>query len=395
MKWLKKIMPITLIVILCLFTTWFIIKKFYLVDMVHSRIEKSIEENIENDFQFTFDDFEINWFSHSAKLNGINLFILDKTDTVGYFRGNIALHIRGWRNIFFDETKIIENIVLTKADIYYAADHPLTMKNDNDNKDKKVEISNVSASGKLNLSKKSEEQIGQLTSHFDLSVNLNYDSAYEFSPGKILNQVSNFEVTKFHYYLPDGFYQVKINEIAFTHFDDISLKDIIINPVDSRKTFAIRKKVATDYICVAIDSIYLSDFDSHINEKFYADKIDLFQPSIDVFKDKNYPEDLEYTAILVDLLQELKTPVHVKTLAFHSMYIKYTELANQAKLAGNLFFSNANSKILNITNVPDSLKISKNMFIEANAKFYGKGKLETTINYNLLSSSGKFDVQGS
>ena len=395
MKYSKRVLLPILILLICLTISWVIIKKYYLTDMVHARIEKSIDEHIENDFQFTFDDFKINLISGKAKLNGVNLLLFNQADTVGYFKGDILIEVKSWRNIIFDDEKLIRNIVLKKAALYYAKDYPLIIKNKNGKDNQQVEISNVSATGKLHLADKHTEQSGQLTTNFDINTALNYNSKHEFSVDKIIKQVTTFEISKFHYYLPDGFHQLIITEIAFTKFDDITLKQVIINPIDSKKAFALKKKVATSFVSASIDSIQLRDFDRQIDKHIFIDEIQLFQPNIDVFKDKNYPDNQEYMAILVDLLQELETPVYVRTMELNSMFIKYTELANEAKEAGALFFSEANATISNITNVKDSLQLSGNMLIEAEAKFYGKGILKTSMHYDMLSSSGQFGVKGS
>lgn len=395
MKYLKRAMLFILILLICLTISWAIIKKYYLTDMVHARIEKSIGEQIENDFQFTFDDFKINLISGKAKLNGVNLLLFNQVDTVGYFKGDILIEVKSWRNIIFDDEKLIRNIVLKEAEFYYAKDYPLITKNKNGKDNQQVEISNVSVTGKLHLADKHTEQSGQLTTNFDLNTALNYNSKHEFSVDKIIKQVTTFEVSKFHYYLPDGFHQLTITEIAFTKFDNIALTQVTINPIDSKKTFSLKKKIASDFVSASIDSIQLIGFDRQIDEHIFIDQIELFQPNIDVFKDKNYPENKEYKAIMVDLLREFKTPVYIRTVEFNSMFIKYTEFVNQAKEAGALFFSEANATISNITNVKDSLLLSRNMLIEAEAKFYGKGILKTSMRYDMLSSSGQFGVKGS
>lgn len=395
MKYLKRAMLFILILLICLITSWVIIKKYYLTDMVHARIEKSIGEYIKNNFQFAFNDFQINLISGKAKLNAVKLLLFNQTDTVGYFKGDILIEVKSWRNIIFDDEKFIRNIVLKEAAIYYAKDYSLIMKSKNGKDNQQVEISNVSAIGKLHLADKHTEQKGQLTTNFNISAALNYNSKHKLSVDKSIKQISFFEVSKFHYYLLDGFYELKITEVAFTKFDDIALKQVAINPIDSKKTFALKKKIATNFISVTIDSIQLLDFNTQLDEHVFIDEIQLFQPNIDVFKDKNYPNNQNYKAVLVDLLQELEIPVYVRTIALNNMFIKYTELANEAKEAGALFFSEANATISNITNIKDSLLLSGNMLIEAEAKFYGAGKLKTSMRYDLLSSTGQFSVKGS
>lgn len=395
MKYLKRVLLITLIVVFSIVATWIIFKKYYLDDMVQDRIEQSIAAHIENDFHFSFDDININLISSNVKFRGINLLLFSQTDTIGHFKGDILIHLKGWRNIIFDNQKIITDLVLEKTDIYYAKDYPLTIKNKVGTNDQEVVITNINVTGNLHFAEFHNKQNGKLTTNFDFASALNFKSNNDFNLGNLIKQVKRFEVTQLQYYMPDGFYQVKITEIEFDRLNDLQMKQIVINPIDSKKTFAEKKKVATDFISVCIDSIQLMDFEKQLNEQIYIDKIQVFQPNFDVYKDKNFPENTEYKAILIDLFGDLKTPIHIKTMELNNMFIKYTELANQAKEAGELYFSDANATISNITNVKDSLQLSHNILITAEAKFYGVGMLKTTMRYKVLSKSGQFDIRGS
>lgn len=392
MKHLKIFLLIISISLFSFIIFWFIIKKYYLIDIVHTRIEKNIGEHIENDFQFTFDNFSINWISNTAEFSGFNLLWFNEKDTVGYIKGNLLISIEGWRNIIFDKQKLISTIALKETELYYAKDYPLIMKKYNN---QEVEISSLSVTGKIHLANKHKEQTGQLTTNFDFDVAINYKSNNEFNIDHFINQITAFEASELHYYFPDGYYQLIIKKVAFTEFDDITLNHVIINPIDSKQIFASKKKVATDYISVAIDSIQLTDCDSQVDERIFIGQIQMYQPSFDVFKDKNYPEDQKYKAILVDLLRDLEIPVYVRNMNLNNMFIKYTELADQAVEPGDLFFNDANASISNITNVEDSLELSSNIHIEAEAKFYGVGILKTTISYKVFSNSGQYAINGS
>ena len=386
---------LSLILLACIISSWFIFKKYYLNDMVHAGIEEQISEQIENDFHFTMDNVSINLLSSRAQLTGINLLLLNQSDTVGYFKGDIQIDVRGWRNLIFDTQKQIKNIDLKETDIYYAADHPLIMKNKDENGEQEVKINNVSAIGKVLFANKHKEQSGQLSTRFDVAAAPNFNSSKEYSVDYLINKINDFQVSQFHYYMPDGFYQLMISDISFSNFDDIALNGVIINSIYSRKTFAEKKELATDNISVSIDSIQLIDFDRRLDEHVFIDQIKINQPSIDVYKDNNYPPNMDFTPVLVDLLKEIETPVYVRTAEINSMFIKYTELAEGAEEPGYLFFSEAEAGISNITNVKDSLQYSRNMLIDAQAKFYGAGKLNASFKYDLLSSTGEFGVKGS
>jgi hypothetical protein len=395
MKHLKRSLLLIIILLICILASWFIVKKYYLLDIVIAGLEKQIKEQIKNEFIINIDNIDINFATSKVQIIGFNLWLLNQSDTVGYFKGNIQIDLNGWRNLLFDKQKQIKNLVLQEAELYFAADYPLILKSKNENTVRKVAISNASAKGKLLFEKKHKNQNGQLSTKFDINTTLNFNSSEKISIEQLIKQVTNFKLSQIHYYFQDGFYQMKLSEITFFKFNDIMLKEAIINPIYSRKVYAQKKKVATDFINISIDSIQLNDFDSRINEQLFIDKIHVHQPKIDLFKNKNFPDNQEFQAIFVDLLQELKIPLHIRIVEINNMYIKYAELENGAKQAGQLFFSETNAKITNITNVKDSLLISDKMRIEAQAKLYGAGILKTSIYYNLLSNTGQFGVKGS
>lgn len=384
-----------LVLTVSIIAAWLIFKKYYLLEMVHTKIEQSIDENIENEFQFTLDDLSVNFFTSGVQFNGLKFHLLNKTDTVGYFKGDILVDVKGWRNLLFDNKKKINDIALRNSQMYYSGDYPLVINEKEGSGDQQFEIANTSAAGNLRFADKHKHQEGQLVVDFEFNIALDYNNENELNTNDLINQITGFQLSNLHYYLPDGFYQLKIAEASFDEFEDIMVKQITVNPIYTRKQFALKKKVATDYIAASIDSVRLLAFDSRVNERVYIDQINISGPSIDVYKDKNPPDDEEYTAILVDLLKELKTPVYIRTVDVNEMFIKYTELAEDAAEPGELFFSRAKANIKNITNVEDSVRESGSMEIEAQAEFYGEGTLNASFNYELLSEPGRFNIKGS
>lgn len=389
-----KFVLLLLLILLFLFSSWLLFKKYYLFDLVHERIGASISKQVENEILFTFEDIEAHLLSSRAQLKGINLCWFNQTDTVGYFRGDIAVNAAGWINLLFSKSKRINSIALYKADLYYSADHPLIIKSKDGNNGPSLEIANISARGKLLFADNHNVESGQLATNFDIAAAPNYNTKNEFSADQFLKTITNFKVAQLHYYLPDGFYQLMVDDVAFISFSNIVMRQVALNPIHSKKVFAKKKKVATDFIDISVDSIQLIDFDTRVSEGVFIDHVRLYQPIIDVFRDKNFPDNQAYTAILVDLLQELNIPVHLRAADLNEMFIKYSELADGASEAGELFFSDAYARISNITNIEDSLKVSDQMLIEANAMFYDIGKLSTTIKYDLLSNSGQYSVKG-
>lgn len=395
MKYLKIGLLLMFLLTVGVISAWLIFKKYYLLEMGRAKIEQSIDENIDNEFQFTLDDLSVNLFASKVRLVGFNLLLLNQADTVGYFKGDIIIDVKGWGNLLFNNQKQISYIVLENSKLYYSADYPLIINKKAADKKREILISNVSAGGELLFANRHKVQKGRLNTGFNLMAALNYNSGDEFKVEKLAERIRGFQLSGFHYYLPDGFYQLKIGEASFDEFKDISVKEITVNPIYTKSQFVLKKKVATDYISASVDSVRLLSFDSRINERVYIDQINMFGPSIDVFKDKNPPDNEEYTAVLVDLLQELKTPVHIRKVDVEGMFIKYTELAENADESGELFFSRAKANIKNITNVEDSVRHSGSMEIEAEAEFYGEGKLTASFSYELLSEPGRFNIKGS
>lgn len=395
MQNLKKVLILLSVIMIVLVGTWFILKKFYLFELVHSSIEERIGDQIENDFKFTLENFKINWLSQKIKFSGFNLVLLHQSDTVGYYRGDIQIQVQSWINLFFEPHKRITKIALSNGDLYYASDYPLIMKEKQNSEGPKIDVASTDARGKLLFADKHKERIGRLTTEFDLSVDLNYKNTEKISASHLMERITTLNLNQFHYYFKDGFYQLMVEEVALRDYTKLGLINIIINPVDSRKTFAKKKKFATGFTSVAIDSVQLIDLDRQHTNKFYVDQIQVYHPRIDVFKDRNFPDNQEFKAVLTDLLRDMETPVYIREMGFSNMFIKYSELANGADSPGELFFSEANARIFNITNVKDSVLISDKMVIEADTKFYGSGKLKASFEYTLLSKSGQFNISGS
>lgn len=395
MKYIKIFSLTFLILIISIIISWIIFNKYYLNDVVRTGIEQHIDDLIENDFEFELEDAKVNWTTRDIRLTGFNLSLFNQADTIGFLKGDMEAHVKSWIHLLFNKRKIIESIVLKDAEIYYAYDHPLMLKKKTEKDAHAIEIKSVSCMGQLLFATKHKQKRGQLVTKFEVTSNLNLNTTDTFDTALFINQLTNLQLSELHYYFNDGFYKLSIADIAFSNLDSIMIRQITVNPIHSRKSFAQKKKVATDYISAVIDSIQLTNLDGSINERIYIEHIKVHQPNIDLFRDKNYPDNQKYKPILVDLLREHKTPIHIKSMDVEKMFLKYTELAKDANEPGELYFSEANATITNISNVQDSIKMSTKMQIEATAKLYGAAKLHTAISYDLIPGPGKFSVNGS
>lgn len=93
-------------------------------------------------------------------------------------------------------------------------------------------------------------------------------------------------------------------------------------------------------------------------------------------------------------LQRLKVPVFVDSLKLKGFEIHYRELNPESNEVGDVFFTNLEGTLTNITN--DSLALKSNHWLKSNfsMNFLGNVKLNLDLNFNLDSKIGEFNYKG-
>ncbi|WMN12375.1 hypothetical protein QYS49_33380 [Marivirga salinae] len=391
-----------------LFTIALIAGVFYFKNNLKPKIQPLVQEKISNKLQdsvvFSYEDLSVNFFNKSADISNIKFSLVKKgnlEDTIAHLSlEEVSIQLD---NSYFDflslEKLSIKSLNLEKPEAFLPIDtKKIRLKKSKEKRDKQIAIFLKTFKlngGKIALYDKPNEKIGLLTTGIkiecdSLLIDENF-SLENFSPAKL--GVSLFNVK---YPLKDNYHRAEIELINFNLTQgNIALKNVVFKPKDSKAIFAKRKGVEESYVKISVDSIAVLGWKWKDLNAVFVEEINVISADLYVYKDKNYPlpED-RFVPIITEELRKSDIPIYIKNVKIEDSFIEYEQLSKGKNKTGKLHFDKVKGEITNISNVNDSIKESGNsLTIKASGNFYGKGKLETTMNYSLESPA--FHIEGS
>ena len=129
------------------------------------------------------------------------------------------------------------------------------------------------------------------------------------------------------------------------------------------------------------------DFLGILNKKsFNAQSLEVNKLDISVFRDKRIPfPEWQRRPLPQHNLREMTFTFSIDTILLKDGFVTYQEHAEKAYTTGEVFFSDLNATILNMTN--DSIRILSypNARIGVTAKAFGKGRLKAEFLFDLVN----------
>lgn len=121
-----------------------------------------------------------------------------------------------------------------------------------------------------------------------------------------------------------------------------------------------------------------------------------FAPDIKIFNDRTLPPGSESKLGKYphQSLLKLPFPVYIRRADIHNASVSYRERALKSKLIGNVYFSEINATLTNITNMPRHITENNLLKLTAGAKFLQAGALTTEWQFPLDARDGKFFIKG-
>ncbi len=210
------------------------------------------------------------------------------------------------------------------------------------------------------------------------------DTSRIFYSDNILTKISNFE-----YILPDNLSAVKFNELYFNLADSsINIKNFALEPRISKFDYGPAKGYQTTWLKIENDSISIDqvDFLGIINEKTLdAKKINIDGIDLEIYRDKRiaFPEWQRRPLPQVEL-HNLDFTIQIDTINLNDGYIGYQEHAEKSNTPGEIFFSDLNAKIINVSNDSAHLLKYPKTNISATTNVFGKGKITAQFQFDMI-----------
>ena len=198
---------------------------------------------------------------------------------------------------------------------------------------------------------------------------------------------------------PGDLYRYSCDSLAMAGVgQSLELSGIRMKPLYDKLTFHNHISFQTDRMDVRVGKASLSGFDLEkmVNhEYFFAEKLDISDANVEVFRDRTPPLDEERRPKLPSrLINEAPLQIFLGSVVIAGLDLVYQELPEGATEAGEVPFTDLSANIGNLTNVPEMLQQDSIMRIEARANLFGSPELHAIFYYNLMDINGDYKAQG-
>ncbi len=198
------------------------------------------------------------------------------------------------------------------------------------------------------------------------------------------------KITNFYFVLPDNLSSIRVDELTLNSKDSTILAtNFALIPLVSRYEYGPAKGFQATWLQIENNSIALDkvDFLSIINNKtFDAQKLEVNKLDISVFRDKRleFPE-WQRRPLIQTNLRNLNFTINVDTVLVHDGFVSYQEHGEKAKATGEVFFSDLNASVYNLTNDSVRMLSYPNTQLNITTNAFGKGHVEGEFLFDLVN----------
>ncbi len=188
--------------------------------------------------------------------------------------------------------------------------------------------------------------------------------------------------------LPKSLSSVRIDAVELSSKDSsVHAKNFALIPLVSKYDYGPTKGYQATWLSIENNSLDMEkvDFLNIINANTLdANKIVVNKLDMSVFRDKrvSFPE-WQRRPLPQATLRELDFKIDIDTIDLHNGYISYQEFAEKALSTGEVFFTDLDARITNITNDEAKIKIHPHTNLAARASIFGKGKVHAEFQFDM------------
>lgn len=209
----------------------------------------------------------------------------------------------------------------------------------------------------------------------------------------------NFKADGISFLSKDKVYNIQIGVFELDKIkQSIKINTATVTPTMSEATFVNKLKFQKDLFNVQLKNIYFAgvDLTSLLDKKtLIADHLAM-EPIIKVFNDKTVTPDTanKIGKFPYQSMMTMPTQFYIKNVQIKNGYISYRERGAISKDIGDVFFSNVNGSINNITNMASYIKQQALMEVNVTTKFLNIAAVRSQWKIPLNANDGAFNITG-
>ncbi|MCY7292378.1 MAG: hypothetical protein LH615_09375, partial [Ferruginibacter sp.] len=209
----------------------------------------------------------------------------------------------------------------------------------------------------------------------------------------------NFKADGISFLSKDKVYKIDVGAFELDKIkQSIKINNATVTPTMSEAAFVSSLKFQKDLFNVQLKNIYFTgvDLKSLLDKKSLIADALVLEPVIKVFNDKTVALDTaskmgEYP---YQSMMKMPTQFYIKNVKVKNGYVSYRERGALSKNIGDVFFSNVNGSISNITNIASYLNQQPMMEVNVTTKFLNMAAVSSQWKMPLNATDGAFIITG-
>jgi hypothetical protein len=203
----------------------------------------------------------------------------------------------------------------------------------------------------------------------------------------------------FSFVTKDKLYKITVGDFIVDNAASVvKIKSILLKPLLTEEQFVNQSRHQNDLYNLTVNNVELSGVNTKrlLSSKELEVENASFEPVMNIFNDRTLPPDSssKIGKYPQQSLLKLGSPIYIHNASIRKGMVSYREKALKSRLTGNVFFSDINASLSNITNIPGRIKVNNLLKLHATAKFLGAGNLSTDWQFPLNAGNGAFTING-
>lgn len=229
--------------------------------------------------------------------------------------------------------------------------------------------------------------------------NFYYDSLVDFSEVVIPAKSIDLKTGDLSFVTSDGLNKIQVDALSLKQDQTtFSLENIRLTPLLEKQEYFKTVGEQTDWITGYIPKVEIKKFDIKKflqDRSFFADKLIIHKPVLEVERDKNYPfTNTKERPLPATLLRELKTAVSVDSILLEQGSITYAETPEEGVMPGIITFKEMNANFSNVTNIASELSLNPIMNVNVDARVMGVPEVIVSFKFDLSDPQDRFTLRG-
>lgn len=198
------------------------------------------------------------------------------------------------------------------------------------------------------------------------------------------------------YDLPDNLNRIKVGEVSLNSTDTtLVVYDFELVPKLEKYEYGPAKGFQTDWVHMTNKKLTVNNLQVNnllFENKLIAPSIALDGMKIFLFRDKRVPFKNVYKPLPQEQLHKMGLGLKLDSVIISDANVVYQEFAEKSTVPGEIYITDLNGRLLNVTNDSVVLAEQPKMFLEATGAFAGNGAINLQVVFDMLDTNRVFHL---